>query len=165
MRTVLVGSNCGIRTYEESSWVREGLAVRGQHARPETGNTERFETGGEESFRFYRGWDRDGTPWTSNVAYIAGGLIDSDVMGFVLQELSENFGGFVAWGATIHRFKQGEVHRADWGHPIYIQFRGKEGANQARQEYSSIKDRPDEGGKRTLRLEYSLVEFCMDEGE
>ena len=42
---------------------------------------------------------------------------------------------------------------------------GKLRANQALQEYSSIKDRPDEGGKRTLRLEYSLVEFCMDEGE
>ena len=36
---------------------------------------------------------------------------------------------------------------------------------RALQPYTDTKDRPDEGGKRTFRLEYSTVEFRLDEGE
>ena len=158
-------STCGNATYEESSWVSEGLANMDWNTRPETGQTEKFEKG-KEGFDFYRGWDSYGRPWVSNVAYILGGLTHGDVMGSIIQELSDKFGGIIAWGSEINRYKQGStVHRADWGHPVYIQFRIMEGASRAFREYSNTKQRPDDCGRRTLKLEHSLVEFRIDEGE
>ena len=88
-----------------------------------------------------------------------------DVMGFILNNLWESFGQIVAWAAEVHYYEQGGHKRADWGHPVYVQFRHMAGATRAHRFYSDTKDRLDAGGERTLKLECSSVEFRLDQGE
>ena len=104
--------------YEESTWVAEGFATRTRDTPPETGRSEKMEQG-RQKIPFYRGFDLEMRPWVSNVTYILGGLMATDKMGFILNNLWESFGQIVAWGAEVHYYEQGGHKRADWGHPDY----------------------------------------------
>ena len=53
----------------------------------------------------------------------------------------------------------------DLAHPLFIQFKEQEAGLRAKQEYQVHRKREDDGGNRTLKFEYSRIEFKLEKGE
>jgi hypothetical protein len=103
----------------------------------------------------------------SNNTGILGGLTDRSVMKEILMKIDKigSVWGFVP-RVTEWRDQDGN-RRLSWGHPCFVLFQYEEGLENAMVALHENLMRPDGGGHRTLKIEWSTSELIMpvDENE
>ena len=97
----------------------------------------------------------------SNTTGIIGGLNDHSNMREILEEIHAT-SPIWAFIPKIHEWKdrEGKI-RLGWGHPCFVRFQYEEGLEDVMVQFFHKVDRPDGGGIRAMKIEWSTAELRM----
>jgi hypothetical protein len=101
----------------------------------------------------------------SNNTGIIGGLTDRSVMRDILYDVSRQ-GTIYGFVPKLQEWRdQDKNRRLSWGHPCYVLFQHEAGLENSMQSFRQDNQRPDGGGQRTLKIEWSTGELMMPTDE
>ena len=111
------------------------------------------------------GIDQHGRVLVSNNTGILGGLTDQNRMRDILHEINKEAQllGFVP--NLIEWRDQNQNRRLSWGHPCYLLFQNELEMEQVMKSMRQRNQRPDGGGTRILKIEWSVGEVVMPADE